>query len=304
MSIFRRFVNFHLRKSSDENTVKFDGHKIGIGCAITTRNIANTTMLGTRQPFFIRLLPTFCDTASPGYNYTFYVAYDYNDHILVTPTGRAEFLKLFDSVIKSHCEKDIPVYRQLLMCNHTKQPARAQNDALMAAYHANMDYLYMVNDDTHMMTTYWTEQLINQLAQFHPPNVGLVGPVYREGNKHDLTYNFVHRTHVDIFKCFYPPMFKDWYADSWISRVYKPNNVVKVPTVRISHTMEMGTRYNHSRELRKWLDPLIVRYQQLYLRTYLEKRGIDWREWVKEAHKTKSKMFVRKGNTRRQTRKR
>ena len=164
----------------------------------------------------------------------------------------------------------------------------------------------MVNDDTHMNTTNWTEQFINQLAQFHPPNVGLVGPVYKEGNTEDLTYNFVHRTHVDIFKCFYPPMFKDWYADSWISRVYKPNNVVKAPTVRISHTMEMGTRYKYSQELAKWLDPLIVRYQQLYLRKYIEERGIDWREWAKDkkVYKTKPKMYVRKRNTRRQSMKR
>ena len=281
MSIFRRFVNLRQEKSDSENAVKFDGHKIGIGCAITTRNIVNTTMLGTRQPFFIRLLPTFCDTASPGYNYTFYVAYDYNDHILATTDGQAAFLKLFGSVTKLRCKRDISVNLRFLMCNHTKQPARAQNDALMAAYHDNMDYLYMVNDDTHMMTTKWTEQLIDQLVHFHPPNVGLVGPVCRVGPANILTYNFVHRTHVDIFKCFYPPMFTDWYADAWISGVYKPNNAVKVPTVKVRHTMEKGTRYKVHGALGLWRDPLIVRYQQLYLRAYLEKRGIDWREWIK-----------------------
>ena len=238
-------------------------------------------MLETKQPFFIRLLPTFCDTASPGYNYIFYVAYDYNDHILATTDGQAAFLKLFGSVTKLRCKSDISVNLRFLMYNQTKQPARAQNHALMAAYRANMDYLYMVNDDTHMMTAYWTEQLINQLAQFHPPNVGLVGPVFREGNTNILTYNFVHRTHVDIFKCFYPPMFTDWYADAWISGVYKPNNVVKVPTVKVRHTLELGTRYHAHVVLRLWLDPLIVRYQQLHLRAYLEKRGIDWGEWMK-----------------------
>ena len=80
----------------------------------------------------------------------------------------------------------------------------------------------MVNYDTLMQTANWTARFIQELAKFSPPNVGLVGPKHSGGNTAILTYNFVHRTHIDIFKTFYPPDFTDWWADRWISDLYKP----------------------------------------------------------------------------------
>ena len=280
-STFGKFSSSFQRQTRESNVSDYKGRKIGIGCAITTRNVASERHMNQFLPFFLRLLPSFCKTASVNYSYTYFIGYDFNDKILSTIPGRKMFISSFDELTKSRCKGDFVVGLRFVECSHAGQPARAQNDALMAAYRANMDYLYMVNDDTRMITPKWTELLINQLAQFHPPNVGLVGPMYKEGNIVDLTYNFVHRTHVDIFKCFYPHMFTDWYADQWISRVYLPNNVRKVYGVRISHTMDMGTRYGIRQELEKWLIPLIIRYRQFYLRKYLEDRKVDWVDWSK-----------------------
>ncbi len=126
---------------------------------------------------------------------------------------------------------------------YSGHPAWAQNDAMMEAYMDNMAYYYRVNDDTVLESTGWTEKLIEQLLRFHPPNVGVAGPWFRDGNIAILTHDFVHRTHVDIFGFYYPRVFTDWFADDWITGVYWPERARKVPGTRIKHTMEMGNRY-------------------------------------------------------------
>lgn len=35
----------------------------------------------------------------------------------------------------------------------------------------------------------------------------------------------------------------DWFADDWITRVYQPGRSSKVTSVKLNHTMEMGSRY-------------------------------------------------------------
>ena len=49
--------------------------------------------------------------------------------------------------------------------------------------------------------------------------VGVVGPHHQGGNTGILTYDFVHRTHVDIFGFYYPRVFSDWFGDDWITKV-------------------------------------------------------------------------------------
>ena len=208
------------------------------------------------------------------------MAYDYDDRLLSKQSGLERFTAIFNSIVKGpDCQGGFKVDLRFVHCNHSGHPAYAQNDALMAAYAANMDYLYMVNDDTDMITPGWTEPFIKKLSLFDPPNVGLVGPSYKAGNTVDLTYNFVHRTHVDIFKSFYPRLFTDWFADQWISRIYLPNNVRKFRKIRIRHTMELGTRYKRDWELRRWLAPVVNHSRYTYLRKYLEDNGIDWDHW-------------------------
>ena len=70
-----------------------------------------------------------------------------------------------------------------------------------------------MNDDTVLESTGWTEKLIEQLLRFHPPNVGVAGPWFRDGNIAIMTHDFVHRTHIDIFGFYYPRVFTDWFAD-------------------------------------------------------------------------------------------
>ena len=139
----------------------------------------------------------------------------------------------------------------LVECHHSGHPAWAQNDAMMAAYMDNMDYYYRLNDDTVMETSGWTTKFIDELLRFNPVNIGVVGPWFHEGNIRILTYDFVHRSHIDIFGSYYPRVFTDWFADDWISGVYWPDHMRKVAGTKVKHTMERGQRYSSHLELAK-----------------------------------------------------
>jgi hypothetical protein len=71
----------------------------------------------------------------------------------------------------------------------------------------------------------WTESLLDFIvsSRYDPPLVGVVGPRHSGGNIGILTYDFVHRTHIEIFGFYYPRVFSDWHGDMWITRVYQPN---------------------------------------------------------------------------------
>ena len=77
-----------------------------------------------------------------------------------------------------------------------------------------------------------------------PPQLGVVGPHHKGGNINILTYDFVHRTHVDILGYYYPNCFPDWYADDWITYTYNFfGHMEKVNDVLLVHTTEFGRRY-------------------------------------------------------------
>jgi hypothetical protein len=64
--------------------------------------------------------------------------------------------------------------------------------------------MHRVNDDTDMQAGGWTEAFIEVLGKYNPPNVGVVGPKHSGGNEAILTYDFTHKTHIEIFGFHYP----------------------------------------------------------------------------------------------------
>ena len=269
---------------------KYPGKTVAMGCAITTKGINSAKEMIISSPYFSQLLPSFCKTASSGYFYMFYMGYDYNDIILSTPVGRDVFRKYFHLITSSMIKQEFEVDVQFVQCNHSGKMAWAHNDALLTAYRAGMDYLYMVNDDTIMWSKNWTNIYVEQLAQFYPPNVGVVGPHHNGGNNHILTYFFSHKTHIDIFHFFFPRIFVDWFADDWLTHLYEPNNVKKMPNVRLHHTLAKGTRYTKHKDPQLHVDDVLAVHRQR-LRNYLVDHGVDWALW-------KQKPILLKANAR------
>jgi hypothetical protein len=218
---------------------------VAIGCALTSRGRAMRLGRGsdiTRVfPLFTQLLPSFCRTARAGFTYHFYFSFDFNDNYFSNQDRLVEFQKAFDT---AKCP-NLNISIHFVQCDHSGNPAWAQNDAMMEAYIDNIEYFYRINDDTVMATKNWTNIFVERLKKFDPPNVGVVGPKHSGGNTAILTYDFVHKTHMDIFGFHYPRIFTDWFADRWITDTYRnaDGRCEKINSVGVRHTMSGGTRY-------------------------------------------------------------
>ena len=232
-------VQRHERKRSDKSL------SIAIGCAITSIGIRDLRLdnIAYKFPFLRTLLSSFCKTASPGYDYHFYLAFDRTDPYLTQRDSLHDFSDSFEEKVKKHCPKTSNFTLHFVGCSHSGKPAWAQNDAMMDAYLDECDYYYRINDDSLLETPGWTEQFIETLRNQTPPNVGVVGPTHSGGNEDILTQDFVHKTHIDIFGFYYPRLFSDWWADDWMTLVYQPSRMTKAPGVKVAHTQERGTRY-------------------------------------------------------------
>jgi len=221
---------------------------IAIGCAITSKKITmlSENNIGQKFQFFYTFLPSFCRTASHGFIYKFYLAYDSDDRVFTNERLRNAFQQHFyEATTFGSCRDRGIIIANLFMvqCFYAGQPARAQNDAMIEAYVDHADYFYRINDDTSMLTEGWTEKFILTLKNYDPALVGVVGPKHFGGNINILTYDFVHRTHIDIFGFYYPHIFTDCYADWWITRVYTPNRSTKVNEMLLVHTLRLGMRH-------------------------------------------------------------
>ena len=257
---------------------KYPGKTVAMGGVITTKDVPSAREMVKRLPYFTQILPSFCETASPGYYYMFYVGFSFNDNILSTRSGREVFRKYFNITTAYKCKGDFGVGVQFIKYHHSGKMAWAQNDALMTAYKDGMEYFYMVNDDTTMITNNWTNIYVGQLAQFYPPNVGIVAPLQYGGKTDILNIFFSHRTHIDIFHFFFPKVFDEWFANDLLTQLYEPNNVKKMPNVLLKHTHGKGSRYKISKEHRRHLDNDLAIYREK-LRNYLVGRGVDWYVW-------------------------
>lgn len=159
-------------------------------------------------PTFTQLVPSFCSTASCGVRYRFYFAYDVDDALFTQPHQRETFLAQLWKMLEEFCPRGIVVdIIRLIQCTHSHKPAWAQSDASYAAYLDGTDYTYRVNDDSVMLSGDWTEVFVRILGEMRPPGLGVVGPRHSGGETQILTYDFTHRTHIDIFGIHYPRLF-------------------------------------------------------------------------------------------------
>lgn len=138
-------------------------------------------------------------------------------------------------------------------------PTQVVSQLVLQAYMDNYDYFYQINDDTVLVTPNWAPSLIAGLAS-NPsiPNLGVAGPVDTNNDK-IFTHAFVHRTHVEVFGHLFPPSFKNWWSDDWISTVYGAEHTFRVTDVQIKHNVgsqktKGPTRYEVDKGARLRLD--------------------------------------------------
>lgn len=117
------------------------------------------------------------------------------------------------------------------------------NEVCRRAYDDGADYIVRINDDTEFLSKYWTSVGISALLSFSPPNLGVVGPTCAQGNTKIMTHDMTHRTHMDVFGLnYYPPDFRNWFLDNWITKVYGQGRTAKLRDWHVHHHAEL-TRY-------------------------------------------------------------
>jgi hypothetical protein len=122
----------------------------------------------------------------------------------------------------------------------------AVNYIAKKAYDAGEAYMCRVNDDTEFVTDEWTTMAVNGLSSMSPRNVGVVGPACPDGKQEIITHDFVHRKHFEMFGFYYPPVFKNWCTDDWITEVYggldaENSRTKKLVEWRVAHHCDVNT---------------------------------------------------------------
>ena len=236
--------------SSIKDTGLVDSHsnrKSGvIGVAILIPTTTNKIKYPSLHNFTLmtECLPSIKATVEPKFNYKVYIGTENND-FLVTQ---------FDK-IKSLSAGNIEIIPMIVKGGTFNIVI---NEIARQAYKDGVDYMCRINDDTTFMTKNWTSFGIKTLSNFEPANVGVVGPTCRQGNIHVMTHDMVHRTHLEIFNYYYPPVFENWFLDDWITLVYKPNRSIKLETWEVFHSLKQGTRYTVHFSLEKFLAILVT----------------------------------------------
>lgn len=216
---------------------------VAIGVSTTTRTLDIETL--EDLALFNTLLPSLVRSAQRKFFYWLYIAYDVGDPFYDRRDNRARALEWIERRVKRVLseERGIQLEVALLRFNNTlRKPGPVFNYMMAAAAEDGADYLYRINDDTELMNDNWTSSAVDALTRFH--NVGVAGPVCNEGNTNIMTHDFVHRTHLYIFRTYYPPVFTDWYMDDWISLVYGAPRTQKGPFLVVHHINKHSTRYD------------------------------------------------------------
>ena len=190
-------------------------------------------------------IPSIKQTVEPTFQYRVYIGTEQDDYLAT----QVDALRAMSS-------NNIQITPMIVSEGGTL--VKVVNAIALQAYNNGAEYLTFITDDTIFLTKNWTSFAIATLRSYRPGNIGVVGPTFKEGNTEILTHNMVHRSHLDIFKFYFPPVFASWYEDDWITRVYLPNRSRKLLIWEISHTLQYGMRYTPDKPRVKWLMPLLI----------------------------------------------
>ena len=118
------------------------------------------------------------------------------------------------------------------------------NPLAQRVYDDGAEWFIRVNDDTEFTSNGWLTLGIAELTRLN--HVGSVSPV-DSFNTRIFTHDMTHRTHMNIFKTYYSPVFKNWYIDDWITRIYEPDRSIQIRDWTVTHHVaKYGSRYRAS----------------------------------------------------------
>lgn len=204
----RRKIKKEMLNSSDINIKKPTRYNIAI-IIPTTSNKRNFNSIND-YIFFKLFLPTFLETVSNDHNYNFYLGYDHDDHFFIN--NNSEIVKYFNDKTTDNFS-----IKLISMKNLKGKVGKIWSILANEAKKEN-NYIYQIGDDVRFLTKNWDNYFISKLLFTN--NIGCVGPYDLRTNSFLLTQTFVHTTHLDIFKNYFPEEIINWDIDCWITFIY------------------------------------------------------------------------------------
>ncbi len=176
------------------------------------------------------LFKSFIITYNPEYDYTFYIGIDYDDKYYHDQKRANELQDYFLS-------RKINIQLKFIITGSKKgHVTDIWNKLFKVAYEEKNDYFVQLGDDILFMDKGWDDASIKLLKKNN--NLGVVGLfdyTRRKEEKLLLTQTFVHRTHYDIFKFYFPSEIENWFCDDWITNIYKSTDDMFITDERISN---------------------------------------------------------------------
>lgn len=232
--------------------------RIAVCIPITSKGTKMSAVLDS--PFWTNIFDSFMksiDWRSNKYYFKFFLGFDKADELYDTGDAwsdmRDEFhrramFRLTEQMIEvDEAELIVKKHIALKMMHFDHldgAPSQVVSQLVLTGYLENYDYFYQVNDDTVIVSPNWPSKLVSCLSS-NPfiANFGVTGPTDSNNDK-IFTHSFVHRTHIEIFGYLFPPSFKNWWSDDWITTVYGSDHTITCTDVEIKHNI--GAQKLHS----------------------------------------------------------
>ena len=238
----RQLPNSASKRSRKASMSGFNGRKtlIALGLPITSKQNKEPDV--QTIPFSRVFIPSLLKTIeSEKYRYVMYMGFDEGDSFYDVPANRESLRQYVQSKIEGY-----PIEFQMVrVVNSNGWVPFIWNVLFQHAIDDGCDYFYQLNDDIEFVTPGWTSAFVNGLKTSSVgENVGVIGP-RDDGNARLLTQAFVHRNHYAIFGYLYPYVFRNWYSDDWITKVYQDiGGTIHAKDFEVVNVQNFGTRYH------------------------------------------------------------
>lgn len=212
--IYCLFKNYKLEQ--------FESKKIKIGIIIPSRvnkceKLEDFIFMNTMMPSYIK------NMNNKDYEHNFYIGYDHND----------KCWQKFKNKIKKYFKKNnLNINYFVFNKSYKGHVSKMWSKLAELAVNDNNEYLYQLGDDIKIIDSNWESKFIDKLKSQN--NIGVVGPLDTNNNK-ILTQSFVHKTHLQIFKTYFPKTIKNWFIDDWITKVYE-DKMYKFENIKIHNS--------------------------------------------------------------------
>mgnify|MGYP006138223067 CR=1 FL=1 len=252
--------NYNSKKSISEyfytdDIIKFNNNNNIAVIIPVTSNKSNYKDYKDTDLFKI-LFKSFFTTYDLDYNYKFYLGID-SDDIFYQNINNQNDIKRFINIMKKTDIEFISIDKI-----YKGNVCHIWNALYKKAYDDNYDYFLQIGSDIYFQDKNWINECISVLKD----NIGVVGMTDMGRKKYNpndklLTQTFVNRKHMDIFGFYYPPEFKNWYIDNWISEIYELYNKKFIIKHRI-YNCGGEPRYNIYGD-KKLCDDMIKKYKNI-----------------------------------------